>query len=96
MSNEKFQIVESTEEGLSHSAANLPFNRSERIDNLIHWIYSNAPLLNGESIEHDLEKRTISVYVRNPDGTKTDILKGCFCVPTPECCNGQRCCQSTN
>ena len=94
--NEKFQIVESTEEGLSHSASNLPFNRNERIDNLIHWIYQNAELKNGESIQHDLMERTIRIYKKNEDGTETTILCGKFSAPSEECCNGQRCCKATN
>lgn len=95
--SEKFQIVESTESGLNHTASDLPFNRNERIDNLIHWIYQNVELKSGESIEHDLMNRKIKIYKKLDDGTNQVILEGLFNSPEGSCCNGKStCCKSTN
>jgi hypothetical protein len=94
--SEKFQIVESTETGLSHSESNLPFNRNNRIDNMIHWIYQNIDLLNGESIEHDLNERKLRIYRKLEDGTQQDIVVAEFKEPKKECCGGGKCCEPTN
>jgi hypothetical protein len=91
--SEKFQVVENTENGINHTASDLPFNRNERIDNLIHWIYKNVDLHSGESIEHDLLNQKIKIFKKLDDGTEQVILEGKFC--SFEKCQTEKCCSDT-
>ena len=94
--SEKFQIIENTNEGVNHTVSNLPFNRNNRIDNMIHWIYENIELSNGESIEHNLNERTLRIFQKLEDGTEKDIVVAEFKGLNEECCGGGTCCKTTN
>ena len=87
--SDKFQIIESTEEGVNHTISSLPFNRNSRIDNMIHWIYENVELMNGESIEHDLNNRRLRIFRKLDDGADENILIAEFKEPTEENKNGK-------
>lgn len=80
--SEKFQIIESTDEGVNHTIASLPFNRNSRIDNMVHWIYENVDLVSGESIEHDLNNRRLRIFRKLDDGSELEVLIAEFKDPS--------------